>query len=97
MKTRVEWSSQVERFVLAQAPGPRRRLRLAIRGLAEGRGDTKALVDELMGYSRLRVGQYRVIYFERVRQGQRVVECIFAERRNVIYELFTQMLLDDLA
>lgn len=38
MKTRVEWSAQVERFVLAQAPEPRRRLRLAIRALGEGKG-----------------------------------------------------------
>lgn len=96
MKTRVEWSAQVERFVLAQAPEPRRHLRLAIRHLAEDAGDLKPLVDDLRGYSRLRVGPYRVIYREDSKVGQRLIKCLFAERRNVVYELFTEMLLDDL-
>lgn len=96
MKTSVVWSDQVEGFVKALAPEPRRTLRLAIRGLAEDRGDTKPLVDALQGYYRLRVGPYRVVYREEFEEGQRVLKCLFAQRRNVVYELFTALLLDDL-
>jgi hypothetical protein len=33
---------------------------------------------------------------EAFRAGRPARECVFAERRNVVYELFAQMLLDDL-
>ena len=59
-------------------------------------GDIKDLVDELLGYKRLRVGPFRVIYREAFEHGKPVRKCLFAERRNVVYELFAQMLLDDL-
>lgn len=96
MKTSVVWSEQVESFVMACSPEPKRSLRLAIRGLADDRGDTKPLTDALQGYFRLRVGPYRVIYREEFTSGQRVLKCLFAERRNVIYELFSAMVLDNL-
>ena len=96
MKTSVVWSDQVARFVQAQAPEPRRQLRRAIRGLAHSRGNCQPLVDDLTGYSRLRVGSYRVVFREDFQEGRRVIKCLFAERRNVVYELFAQMLLDDL-
>ncbi len=95
MKTRVEWSGQVASFVNAQSPEPRHKLRLAIRALADGGVDTRALVDLMSGYQRLRLGPYRVIFREKFDEGGRVVLCIFAERRAVVYEIFTEMLLAD--
>ncbi len=58
MKAEVQWSEQVRNFVGALAPEPKRKPRLAIRGLAADRGDVQPLVDELTGYNRLRVEYY---------------------------------------
>ncbi len=85
---RIKPSAQVAEFVRSLAPEPRRQLRLAIRSLAQGRGDIKALEGELAGYWRLRVGSYRVILW----QGPNVIECVFAERRSIIYEVFAEEL-----
>jgi mRNA-degrading endonuclease RelE of RelBE toxin-antitoxin system len=92
MKTKIRVESQVEAFVKSLAPDPRRRLRLAIKGLANGRGDIKSLEGNLAGYSRLSVTGYRVIFKERVERGTRIIDCIFAERRALVYEIFVSLL-----
>ncbi|MBI4324140.1 MAG: hypothetical protein HY674_02635 [Chloroflexi bacterium] len=51
---------QAEAFVRALAPEPRGRLVKAMKGLPAG--DTKQLEGRWSGYSRLRVGGYRVIF-----------------------------------
>ena len=94
MKTKVRVEAQVEDFVKALAPDPRRRLRLAIRALADGHGDSKALEGSLAGFSRLRLSGYRVIYGEHLERGSRVIDCVFAERRALVYELFTKLLVE---
>ena len=89
----VEVSAQVLAFVQALAPEPRRRLRLAIRGLANDRGDLRDLDGPLQGCSRLRVGPYRVLLARGASPGGRpTVFCVFAERRNVVYAVFSDML-----
>ena len=95
-KAKVLLSDQVKQFVASLAPDSKKKLRAGLRRLETDQGDIKDLVDDLLGYKRLRVGPFRVSYFETVKGGRPVRECIFAERRNVIYELFSQMLLDDL-
>jgi mRNA interferase RelE/StbE len=82
--------------VAAQAPESRKRLRVGIRGLGNDRGDITAVVDELLGYRRLRVGDFRVIYREAFERGAPVRKCLFVERRNVVYEIFRKMVLDDI-
>jgi mRNA-degrading endonuclease RelE of RelBE toxin-antitoxin system len=96
MKTRVRVESQVEDFVKALAPEPRRRLRLAIKGLANDRGDCKTLEGKLDGYLRLRVSGFRVIYKERVEGGVRILDCLYVENRAVVYELFLRLLSEGL-
>ncbi len=86
-------SEQVADFLRCLAPEPRRQLRLAIRSLARGRGDVRALEGELAGYCRLRVGSYRVILWQRAT----VIECVFAERRSIVYEVFAEELRRKLA
>jgi mRNA interferase RelE/StbE len=81
-------SAQVAAFLRSLPPEPRRQLRLAIRSLARGRGDVKALEGDLAGYWRLRVGSSRVILW----QSATVIECVFAERRSIIYEVFAEEL-----
>ena len=80
----------------ALPPEPKRKLRAGIRALATNAGDVRPLVDELNGYHRLRVGDFRVIYREGMERGKRVRFCLFAERRDVVYELFRKMVLDDI-
>ncbi len=96
MKTEVRWSDQVSRFVSALAPDQKKKLRAGIRGLAADQGDIRVLVDELTGYQRLRVGDFRVVYREDFQEGTRIRNCLFAERRDVVYELFRRMVLDDI-
>ncbi|MEY2881098.1 MAG: hypothetical protein RLZZ15_3478 [Verrucomicrobiota bacterium] len=81
-------------FQRALAPVPRRALKAGILGLATGRGDIKALEDELAGLYRLRVGVHRVI-FRYAEDGS--IVCLFAQRRGVVYELLAASLSDLLA
>jgi mRNA-degrading endonuclease RelE of RelBE toxin-antitoxin system len=92
MVTRVELSEQIVRFIARQAPEPRRVLRAALRGLAKERGDIRALEGPLQEYHRLRVGGYRVIFKYRISPKRRSIQCIFAERRSAVYELFEHLL-----
>jgi mRNA-degrading endonuclease RelE of RelBE toxin-antitoxin system len=88
---RVEVAEQVVDFVRRLAPEPRRQLRKTLRDLAKGHGDIKSLEGPLSGYCRLRVRGYRVI-LSYAKRGS--VQCIYAERRSVIYELFADTLRD---
>jgi mRNA-degrading endonuclease RelE of RelBE toxin-antitoxin system len=84
--------SQVEAFVKSLAPEPRRRLTLALKALAEDKGDLRRLEGKLEGYARLRVTGYRVIYSERWERGERRIDCVFAEKRSLVYDLFIRLL-----
>jgi len=95
MKTRVELDPQVAKFLRSLAPDPRKEIRAALRGLEEERGDLKALEGELAGFTRLRVGHYRVIVQFLSQAGQRIARCVYAERRAIIYELFAEILRGD--
>jgi len=88
MRTSIKVGSQVETFIKSLAPEPRRTLTRAVKHLAEDRGDLKELEGDLEGYSRLRVGGHRVIFKRKTETGQRIIDCLFAERRAVVYELF---------
>lgn len=86
---RVEISDQVRRFIRALAPDPRKELRAALRQLGHDRGDIKPLEGPLKDYCRLRVGDYRIIFqYSRRRQ---TIECVFVERRDLVYEVFERM------
>src|SRR6266404_3622561 len=90
---RVVLARQVVEFVRRLPPEPKRRLRRALRDLAREKGDLEALEPPLEGYCRLRVGGYRIVFA----YGKRgTIECIFAERRSMVYELLLEHLLDRL-
>jgi mRNA-degrading endonuclease RelE of RelBE toxin-antitoxin system len=96
MKTRVNVSPQVEAFVKSLAPEPRRKLTQAIKALADNRGDIKGLEGKLAGYSRLRVSGHRVLFQETFKSGTRTVNCAFAEKRSIVYDLFIQLTAEEL-
>src|SRR5262245_7750126 len=91
---KVDLSEQVAEFVRRQAPEPRRMLRRALKELARDKGDVKTLEGPLDGYCRLRVHGYRIIFFY---AGRNRIECVYAERRGIVYEVFAQALLDRIA
>ena len=92
MRTRVSVESQVESFVRSLAPEPRRRLTRAVKGLAHNRGDIQRLEGRLEGYSRLRLAGLRVSFCERAERGERIIDCVFAEKRAIVYELFIRLM-----
>jgi mRNA-degrading endonuclease RelE of RelBE toxin-antitoxin system len=92
MKIRVELDPQVVDFVRSLAPDPRKELREGLRRLEQEHGDIKQLDGSLAGYARLRIKTYRVIIRFFALRGQRVARCVFAEKRPVVYELFSRIL-----
>src|SRR6266849_9485376 len=90
---RVRVSPQVVDFVRGLAPEPRRRLRQGLRDVARGKGDIKPLEGPLQDYCRLRIGAYRVIFA----YGKgRTIDCVFAERRSIVYEVFAEEMIERL-
>ncbi len=94
---RVELSQQVVAFVKTQVPQSRHRLRLALRRLEKEEGNTRSLQGPLAGYQRLRVGSFRIIYVNAAGDdGTFLTRCIFAERRDTVHTIFSEMLKRDL-
>lgn len=90
---RVRLAPQVVDFVRSQAPGPRHQLRQSLRELAAEKGDIRPLEGPLQDYCRLRVGPFRII----LRYATaKTIECVFAERRGIVYEIFAEALLERL-
>jgi mRNA-degrading endonuclease RelE of RelBE toxin-antitoxin system len=87
--TTVNLAAQVVEFFGHLAPEPRKKLRFALRGLQREEGDIKSLEGKLTGYQRIRSGPYRVIFTREVRNGKPEIDCVFAEHRALVYELFS--------
>jgi len=86
---KIHVSSQVEEFVCSLAPAPKHAIREAIARLDKQRGDIRALENDLAGFSRLRVGRYRVIF---THAPGMTIDCLFAEERKLVYEIFGALL-----
>ena len=89
---RVTVRKQVIDFIRQQPPEARHRLRLAIRGLAKERGDRTSLEGDLEGLHRLRVGPYRIIFWYVSSRSGTEIDCVFAERRSLVYLLLQEIL-----
>lgn len=90
----VRVQNEVLDYLRRVSPQPRHALRMAIKGLAEEKGDIKSLTDKLEGFYRLRVGSHRVIFEYEIIDDRRVITCIFAGPREWIYEVFQSRLLE---
>lgn len=86
---KISASEQVQRWLVALPPDTKKRVRDALRGLVQGRGDLKALHGELSGFNRLRIGGLRVVYSQ---QPGRVLRLEYADTRDVVYENFLRVL-----
>lgn len=93
MSYRVRVEKQVLDFIATLGMEHRRSLKKALKILENETGDIKALGDELDGYHRLRVGPYRILF--RYRPGK-IIECVYMNRRALVYEVFERELIDKL-
>jgi len=80
----VRISDQVRDFVSQLPPISKKRIRAGLRGLENLEGDIKDLERQIDGYCRLRVYQFRIV----IKVQPKHVDCIFIERRNIVYEVF---------
>jgi len=88
---KIEVSGQVLAFIHQLAPEPRKMVRLALKKLATGQGDVRALEADLAGFYRLRITRYRIIFHYVFKGGQRILRCEFAEERSLVYQLYAEM------
>lgn len=86
---KISASDQVADWLCALPPQTKHRVRTALRALAKGRGDIKGLQGNLEGFNRLRIGGIRII-FRQISGKEILLE--YANTRDVIYELFEQIL-----
>jgi mRNA-degrading endonuclease RelE of RelBE toxin-antitoxin system len=86
---KISASEQVQAWLAALPPETKKRVRVALRDLANGKGDIKALHSELAGWCRLRVGGLRIVY--RTLPGK-VIRLDYADTRDMVYENFLHRL-----
>lgn len=86
---KISASEQVQTWLTALPPQRKRRVRLALRGLAKGHGDIRPLSGKLEGYNRLRIGGMRILYRQ---TAPKEILLEYANTRDVVYELFEQLL-----
>ncbi len=87
--TKISASEQVRSWLVGLPPETKHRVRLALRGLAKGRGDIKGLLGPLTGFNRLRIGGLRIIFRQ---TGPQDIYLEYANTRDVIYELYREIL-----
>jgi len=86
---KISASEQVQCWLISLPPQRKHRVRLALRGLAKGKGDIRPLSGKLEGFNRLRIGGMRILY-RQVSSSEILLE--YANTRDVVYELFEMML-----
>jgi mRNA interferase RelE/StbE len=90
----VELEKDVVGFVRSLPPQPRQAVRRALKNLQLEQGDIRALEGELEGFYRIRVQRYRVIFHYQLRGDQRIIRCVYAAARSIVYEVFAQRIKD---
>jgi mRNA-degrading endonuclease RelE of RelBE toxin-antitoxin system len=92
MRTKVTLDDQPLDYIRRQPPEARKAIRDALHHVEAGRKTPVALEDELDGFYKLRVGSYRLILQATPARGYAGFRVVFAEKRKVVYELFSQIL-----
>jgi len=89
---KISASDQVADWLTSLPPQTKKRVRAALRSLAKGKGDIKGLQGDLEGFSRLRIGGIRILHRQ---VSAREIRLEYANTRDVVYEMFRQLLADD--
>lgn len=90
MKVTVE--PQPREFIGRQSPDARKQLREAIHALENDEIFPEPLDDELEGFYKIKVNRHRLIVQFVSSDDGPFFRIVFAERRKVVYELFSQIL-----
>lgn len=93
MSYTVRVEQQVKDYLAIIGMAHRRAAKQALGRLKNEQGEIKALGEELDGFHRLRVGPYRIIFRYR---PAKVIECVYMNRRALVYEVFEREMLDKL-
>jgi mRNA-degrading endonuclease RelE of RelBE toxin-antitoxin system len=92
MKTEVTLDDQPLAFIRRQQPAARRKLREALHAIERGEAFPEPLEDELDGFHKVNVGDYRMLLQAvSAPRGPRF-RVVFAEKRSAVYVLFSQIL-----
>lgn len=89
---RITVEPQPREFIGAQPPAIRKALRAAIHALENDEISPEPLEDELEGFYKVRVERIRLILQSAASESGPFFRIVFAERRKVVYELFSQIL-----
>ncbi|MBJ7328205.1 MAG: hypothetical protein JHC52_12775 [Chthoniobacterales bacterium] len=89
---KISASDQVAAWLTALPPQTKKRVRTALRALAKRKGDIKGLQGDLEGFSRLRIGGIRILHRQ---VSVREIRLEYANTRDVVYEMFRQLLAED--
>ena len=89
---KISASDQVAAWLTALPPRTKKRVRAALRSLAKGKGDIKGLQGDLEGFSRLRIGGIRILHRQ---VSTREIRLEYANTRDVVYEMFRQLLAEE--
>ena len=92
MRIEVIIEEQPREFIQRQPPAARRKLREAIHAVERGEIFPEPLEDELDGFYKLKVDRHRIIFQSDAGAVGPRFKIVFAERRKVVYELFSQIL-----
>jgi len=89
---KISASDQVADWLTSLPPQTKKRVRATLRSLAKGKGDIKGLQGDLEGFSRLRIGGIRILHRQ---VSAREIRLEYANTRDVVYEMFRQLLAED--
>ena len=89
---KISASDQVAAWLTSLPPQAKKRVRAALRALAKGKGDIRGLQGDLEGFSRLRIGGIRILHRQ---VSAREIRLEYANTRDVVYEMFRQLLAED--
>jgi len=92
MKVKITLEQQPLEFIKRQPPESRRRLRDSLHAIERGAAFPEPLEDELEGFYKVKVEGYRLILQSVTSEEGPRFRVIFAERRKVVYEIFSQIL-----
>lgn len=92
MKIEVIIEEQPREYIQHQPPEARKRFRETLHNLENGNVFPEPLDDELEGFYKIKVQRHRLILQTDAGASGPLWKVVFAERRAVVYELFTQIL-----
>lgn len=92
MKHKLLLADQVVSFIQRQPPETRRRLREVLHAVERGQVVPEPLEDDLEGFYKLKIDRIRIILQADSGSAGPVMKAVFAERRRMVYELFSQII-----